>query len=301
MSDADLAALIEREAIDIVVDCSGHTAANRLTALSRKPAPVQVTWLGYPATTGLPAIDYRLTDAIADPPDADAFSSETLVRLPNGFLCYGPPPAAPAVSPLPARQSGTIVFGSFNNPAKINAGVVAAWTRLLAAVPRARLLLKAKQFGDAPTRALFLDRFAASGCDPARIDLLPADRALDDHLAQYAKIDIALDPFPYNGTTTTCEALWMGVPVITLRGDRHAARVGASLLTRVGLEDWIAADIDAYVATAAAFAADLDRLAALRGGLRQRVMASPLTDPVGFARDVEWAYRDLWQRYCKSP
>jgi protein O-GlcNAc transferase len=300
LSDAAFADLVAGEGIDILVDCTGHTAASRLPAFALKPAPVQVTWLGYPGTTGLPAIDYRLADAVADPPGAEEFSSETLVRLPRGFLCYGPPASAPDVAPLPARKAGHVTFGSFNNPAKMNAGVIAAWASALAAVPGSRLVLKAKQFSDAATRALFLERLTAGGCEAGSVDLLAAVKGLDAHLAHYGRVDIALDPFPYNGTTTTCEALWMGVPVVTLCGERHASRVGASLLTRVGLEALIVGEVDGYVAAAVRLAGDLDHLAALRAGLRERMAASPLTDAARFARDMEDAYREMWRRYCSS-
>jgi predicted O-linked N-acetylglucosamine transferase (SPINDLY family) len=191
-----------------------------------------------------------------------------------------------------------VTFGSFNNFLKLAPETVALWGRVLAAVPGSRLLLKSNFVFDAAAHRRHLERFVAAGIDPARIAILPYmadDRA---HLAAYAEVDVALDPFPYNGTTTTCEALWMGVPVVTLRGDRHAARVGASLLTRVGLGAMIADDADAYVATAAGLAAAPARLAELRAGLRAQVASSPLCDGAGFARDVEVAYRAMWRAWC---
>jgi predicted O-linked N-acetylglucosamine transferase (SPINDLY family) len=295
ISDEALAERIRHDGIDILVDLAGHTAKNRLPVFARKPAPVQVTWLGYPNTTGLKAIDYRLVDAVTDPAgEADALAIETLVRLPGGFLCYGAPDDAPV--PAPTLTTGTVTFGSFNSPAKLSAATLDAWAQVLARLPKARLLLKGKPFADAATRALYLDRLAERGVAPERVELavwLP-DQA---HLALYDRVDIALDPFPYNGTTTTCEALWMGVPVVTLRGDRHAGRVGASLLTQMGMTELIAHSVEEYVETAVALARDPARLAHLRHSLRPRMAASPLCDAAGFARKVENAYRSMWQRW----
>jgi protein O-GlcNAc transferase len=300
-SDEALAERIRNDGIDILVDLAGHTSKNRLPVFARKPAPVQVTWLGYPNTTGLDAIDYRLVDAVTDPDgEADAFASEALVRLPSGFLCYGARDEAPAPTTPPCLSSGFVTFGSFNNPAKLSATTLDVWAQVLARVPRARLLLKGKPFGDAATRALYLDRLAERGVAAERVELvgwLP-DQA---HLALYDRIDIALDPFPYNGTTTTCEALWMGVPVVTLRGDRHAGRVGASLLTQVGVTDLITDSVEAYVMTAVALAGDPARLTDLRRSLRPRMTASPLCDAPGFARKVEDAYRAMWACWCATP
>jgi predicted O-linked N-acetylglucosamine transferase (SPINDLY family) len=298
IDDAALAAQMRADGIDILVDLSGHTAGNRLGAFARKPAPVQVTWLGYPATTGLDTIDYRLTDATADPPDADAHGTEAPVRLPNGFHCYVPPEDAPDVV-APARRP--LGFGSFNNLSKVNDRVIAAWGRILAAVPESRLVLKARPLNDPSTRALYQAKLEAVGVAPERMVLLETAPSWHDHMAQYGEIDVALDPFPYNGTTTTCDALWMGVPVVTLRGDRHAARVGASLLARVGLAALVADDLDGYVATAVALAQDAPRRTALRTSLRARVQTSPLGDPTGFTRALEDAYRAMWHRWCAEP
>src|SRR5262249_25869327 len=235
-----LAERIRTDRIDILVDVAGHTAGNRLLVFARKPAPVQVTWLGYPNTTGLKAIDYRLVDAVTDPAgEADAWASESLVRLEGGFLCYGALTDAPAPTLPPCLGTGTITFGSFNNPAKVSAATFDAWAKLLSRLPQARLLLKGTPFADAATRALFLARLDERGVAAERVDLMGSVSSATQHLALYHRMDIALDPFPFNGTTTTCEALWMGVPVITLRGHRHAGRVGASLLTQIGLTDLI--------------------------------------------------------------
>ena len=290
LADGEVAARIRADGIDILVDLGGHTGNSRLAVFARRPAPVQVTWLGYPNTTGLAAMDYRLTDAIADPPGlTDSFHAERLVRLEHGFLCYGPPADAPAVVPPPARERGIVTFGSFNHPAKLSDELVETWGRLLARVPDSRLRLKAKAFEDERTRRYHQDRFAAVGVASDRLELIGHIDDPRGHLAAYGEIDLALDPFPYNGTTTTCEALWMGVPVVALAGDRHAGRVGASLLGRIGLDELVAGDTDSYVAIAAGLAGDANRLAALRAGLRDRLRTSPLLDGAGFARSVEAA------------
>jgi predicted O-linked N-acetylglucosamine transferase (SPINDLY family) len=299
LDDAAAAAMIRADEIDILVDLSGHTGGNRLTLFAMKPAPVQVSWLGYPNTTGLAAIDYRITDARADPPgEADRLHSETLVRLPRTFLCYRPSPDSPPVKGLPAIASGHVTFGSFNNLSKVTPQVLALWARILAELPDARLLLKSKPLSDAALRERVLSRFAELGVDPGRVTLSGVLAAASDHLDLYNQIDIGLDPFPYNGTTTTCEALWMGVPVLTLAGDRHAGRVGDSLLGAVGLEELVAPDQQAYVDKAVALAGDLERLAALRAGLRPRMQQSPLCDETGYTRELEAAYRAMWERYA---
>ena len=299
LDDAAFRKRVREDHIDILVDLAGHTARTRVAAFAVRPAPVSVTWLGYPATTGLATVDYRFTDAIADPPGgADALHTETLVRLPAGFLCYRPPADAPALTPTPALAKGAITFGSFNNLAKVTPQVIETWAAILRAVPGSRLLLKGWIFADTVLRQRMAGRFAALGVDAGRIDLRPLIPGVAEHLRLYREIDIGLDPFPYNGTTTTCEALWMGVPVMTLVGDRHAARVGLSLLSRVGLEHFAATDTDAYVAIAAGLARDVAALNELRLGLRDRMQQSPLTDAPRFARDVEMAYRTMWRAWC---
>ena len=302
LSDEFAAARIREDQIDVLVDLSGHTSQNRMALFARKPAPIAVSWLGYPNTTGLPAIDHRFTDAVADPPGAaDRLHTERLVRLAPAFLCYRAPEDAGPVTPLPALAAGHVTFGSFNNVAKLSPATIALWARLLREVPDARLLLKASQFKDRGTRDRIAAAFAAAGIAAERLTVLPPQTATVDHLAAYGRVDVALDPLPYNGTATTCEALWMGVPVVTLRGDRHAARVGASILTAVGLENLIAQTPDEYVATAAKLARERDALAALRVNLRERLRASPLCDGAGFARAVEGAYRAAWRDWCAVP
>ncbi len=293
-SDAALAAQIAEDRIDILVDLAGHTQGNRLGLFAARAAPIQVSAIGYPATTGLAAMDYRLCDAITDPLDADDYASETPVRLVPGLHCYAPPPAPP-VSSLPALAKGHLTLGSFNKLAKISAATVALWVNVLRALPNARLVIKAKALADGATQGLLLEKFTAAGIDPGRLTLsgwIPGDAG---HLALYQDIDIALDTFPYNGTTTTCEALWMGVPVVTLAGRGHAARVSASLLAAVGLADWIAPTPEAFAARVVSAAADLPGLAGLRAGLREKMRRSPLCDARAHARGLEAAYRTIWR------
>ena len=301
ISDDDLAERIRTDGIDILVDLAGHTARNRLGVFARKPAPVQVTWLGYPDTTGLNTIDYRIVDAVTDPDEQPcAWASETLIKLEGGFLCYSGCKDAPQPAVPPCCVGGTVTFGSFNNPAKISNLTLDAWCKLLGRLPRSRLLLKGRSFGDVATRASFLSRLVERGVAAERVVLVAWLHSGLGHLGLYSRVDIALDPFPYNGTTTTCEALWMGVPVVTLRGDRHAGRVGASLLTQVGQTDWIARSVDEYVEIAVKLAGDPYMLSDLRATLRARLNASALCDGSVFARKMEAAYRTVWRSWCKT-
>lgn len=301
MGDEAAARMIRDDGIDILVDLSGHTSGHRLGVFALKPAPVQVTYIGYANTTGLPGIDWRVTDAHADPHgDGDAFHAERLVRLPGSFLCFQPPGDAPDVQPPPSVANGYVTFGSFNVLPKVTPEVIRAWSRILQGVPRSRLLLKALGLGDADSRGRLHGLFEGEGIGADRVTLLPVEGALRDHLARYHGMDIALDPFPFNGTTTTFEALWMGVPVIVLRGDRHSARVGASILANAGLESLIAASLDDYVALGVRLAGDAGRLAELRSTMRDRIAASPLRDAAGVTRELERAYRDMWVRWCAA-
>lgn len=287
MSDDEAARAIAIDGIDVLIDLGGHTADNRLGIFARKPAPLQATWLGYPNSTGVAAIDLRITDAIADPQgEADKLHSEALLRLPQ-FLCYGAPADAPAVTPLPALSNGFVTFGSFNNSMKVTPATAALWAELIESVANARLLLKSPLFADDGVRARYESLFTARGIDRARLELLSAVPDARDHLALYGRVDIALDSFPYNGTTTTCEALWMGCPVVTLLGERHAGRVGASLLAATGLSGLVAANAAEYKAKAMELAGDLQRLAAMRDGLRAQVAASPLCNAAAFAAAFE--------------
>jgi predicted O-linked N-acetylglucosamine transferase (SPINDLY family) len=300
LGDPAVAELVHRDGIDILVDLSGHTAGNRLPVFALKPAPVQVTWLGYPATTGLAEIDHRLTDSLADPADSrtDAAYAERLWRLPECFIVYEPDATAPAVG----RREGDdpVTFGSFNHLPKVTPEVVAAWSQILAEVPGSRLIMKAKRLGDPDVSRRYVSMFAGHGIGKDRLTLVGWQMAPVDHFAMYNQVDIALDPFPYNGTTTTCEALWMGVPVVTLAGDAHAGRVGASLLCAVGLETFIARTIPDYVGRAVALAQNPEERAILRRTLRQRMRGSALCDAPAFARRMETAFREMWQRWCAA-
>ncbi|MBI5780856.1 MAG: tetratricopeptide repeat protein, partial [Rhodocyclales bacterium] len=298
IDDLDLARRIREDGIDIVIELAGHTGDCRLPMLAYRPAPVQVSYLGYPNTTGLPAMDYRLTDEWADPPGQEAFHTERLVRLPRGFLCYSPGNDTEAAGELPAPAAGHITFGSFNMLPKITPQAVAAWARILTALPGARLVLKNKSLSDPGAAERYVTLFADQGIDSKRLELVSWLPSRQDHLAFYSRIDIALDTFPYNGTTTTCEALWMGVPVVALAGDRHAGRVGVSLLSRVGLTELIARTPEDYVRLAVDLANDTARLARLRVGLRERMKNSSLCDATGFNADLEQAYREMWRAWC---
>ncbi|MBJ6751683.1 O-linked N-acetylglucosamine transferase family protein [Geomonas anaerohicana] len=292
--------LLREDGIDILVDLSGHSAGNRLPLFARKPAPVQVTWIGYPFSTGLDSIDYRISDAFCDPPGTtERYHSEELIRLPGTFSCFAPPKDAPAVAPPPCLASGEITFGSFNNPAKITGETLAIWADVLRAVPGSRLLLKGYSLACAKGRQRFLDAFAAAGIDTGRLELVGNTPSYRDHLALYGKVDIALDTFPYHGTTTTCEALWMGVPVVTLAGSTHRSRVGATLLHSVGLDGLVAHDACSFAQIAHALALDRHRLQGLRETLRATMAASTLTDGAGFTKELELEFLAAWGRWCR--
>jgi predicted O-linked N-acetylglucosamine transferase (SPINDLY family) len=294
LDDAALIARIEADRIDVLIDLAGHTRHHRLVALSAKPAPVMLTYLGYPNTTGLGCFDGRLVDAISDPEHTtDEGHVETLLRLDGGFLCYQARSDAPAVGPPPCIENGYLTFGSLNAVPKITPQVIALWSRLLAQCDDSRLLLKSPSFEDDGTRARFEALFAAHDIAPERLSLRGFLADEQAHLACYADIDIALDPFPYGGTTTTCEALWMGVPVVTLVGQQHGGRVGASLLTQVGLEAHCAATHDAYLTIALRLASDPEALQTLRTGMRERVATSPLCDAARMAGALEAVYLRL--------
>jgi predicted O-linked N-acetylglucosamine transferase (SPINDLY family) len=301
MDHEAVAARIREDRIDILVDLAGHTSNNSLPVFAYKPSPVQVTWLGYPNTTGLETMDYRLTDAVADPEgEADRLHSEKLIRLEHGFLCYQPPASAPEAGSLPCREGGSITFGSFNNLTKVTPEVVKAWAGILHAVPDSRLLLKAKQFMDDETRERFREMFAREGITGERLEMHKKLPDPADHLGLYSRVDIGLDPFPYNGTTTTCEALWMGVPVVTLLGARHAGRVGASIMHRVGLEELVAHSMDEYIELARALALDRKRLQEMRFSLRGRLHESELMNSGQFTNHLEDVYCQIWRKYCNS-
>jgi len=301
LDDEQVAALVRQDEIDILVDLSGHTKDNRLLVFARKPAPVQVTYLGYPNTTGLDTIDYRITDACADPQgETEHLHAEQLVRLPHGFLCYLPAANCPDVSPPPVLKSNQITFGCFNNLAKVNPKLIGDWAEILQAVPHSRMIIKSKPLVDPDTCAYLHQLFQQHGIASERVQLLGWLPDKNQHLTLYEQVDIALDTFPYHGTTTTCEAMWMGVPVITQAGSTHLSRVGVSLLSSVGLQDLIAQSAQEYIHKAVELANDRQRLQRLRANLRHWMQASPLTDADAIAHSLEAAYRTMWRHWCEQ-
>jgi predicted O-linked N-acetylglucosamine transferase (SPINDLY family) len=268
---------------------------------ARKPAPVQVSWIGYPVTTGLATIDYKIVDNYTDPPGmTEQFYTEQLIRMPESFLCYLPYEDSPDISTLPALSSGCITFGSFNNFAKVSQEVIDSWAQILKTSPYSRLLMKSKSFADKETCEYITDIFIQRDVEASRIELHFFEPSIKGHLSFYNRVDIGLDTFPYSGTTTTCESLWMGVPVVTLAGNTHVSRVGASLLSNVGLPEFIAKTSDEYVATAVNLANDLEKLQLLRHNLRAKMSHSPLMDSEKFITHLEGCYRSMWEQWCRS-
>lgn len=297
LGGAELVAQIRRDRIDILIDLAGHTAGNRLAAMARCAAPLQLSYLGYPTTTGLPAIGYRLTDAIIDPPGEDA-GSEIALRLPGGMFRYAPPADAPAPAPAPALAAGHATFGSFCNLSKVTASTRALWARVLRAVPDSRLLVKAAALSDAPAAERLVRDLEHHGIGPERVSVMAwSDHA--EHLAAYALIDVMLDTLPFNLAGNTCEALWMGVPVVSLAGDRPAARMGASLLQTAGHPEWVASDAAQFVAIASDLASDAPRLARLREQQRDQLRASALLDGAGLAAEVGQQLRTLFEDWAR--
>jgi predicted O-linked N-acetylglucosamine transferase (SPINDLY family) len=293
LSDEQLAERIRADGIDILVDLSGHTAHNRLLVFARKPAPVQVTYIGYPGTTGLSAIDYRVSDPWQDPVGlTERYHSETLVRV-TGGMAYQPDPGAPAVNALPALTSGKLTLACLNNLSKVNPAVISLWVRILQALPQARLMLG--NVTDSGIQQRLTDLFGEAGIVPERLMLQPRV-SVPEYLALHGQIDLALDPFPYNGGTTTMHSLWMGVPVITLAGNHAVSRLCAAHLSRVGLDEFITHSEDEYLQCAVKFANDLPALNQVRQSLRQRMSASAC-DPAAITRQLEAAYRDMWRAW----
>ncbi|HYQ16183.1 MAG TPA: hypothetical protein VEQ58_10510, partial [Polyangiaceae bacterium] len=295
LDDAALAELIRSDQIDIVVDLTMHLLGCRLLAFARRPAPIQMCWLAYPGTTGLETMDYRLSDPFLDPEgiDTSVYSEETL-RLPDSYWCYDQPSTVPEVSPLPALTAGRITFGSLNHFRKVNDGVFRLWASVLNAVPSSRLLLVAPEGGARDRVRAF---FEAAGVNPERIEFVGRCSRLD-YLARYREIDIGLETLPYNGQTTSLDALWMGVPTVTLVGETVVGRAGVCQAMNLGLPELIATTPEQYVQSVVALASDLERLSELRQTLRARLQQSPLMDAPRFARNLESAYRDAWRRYC---
>ena len=296
LSDEAAARMIREDGIDILVDLSGHTGGNRLLLFARRPAPIQMTWLGYLGGTGMAAMDYRISDRYADPEDeADDQYREQLLRLPHSKWCYLPPAGMPACNALPAQSRGYVTFGSFSNFPRISNETLRTWAQLLGRLPGARLRMIGAPGGESLDR--MLEIFDAAGVYADRLDLV-GRLPLDACLQQYLEIDIALDPFPCNGGTTTCESLWMGVPVVSRSGRSGASRSGISLLANAGLAHLVARSREEYVDIALGLATDLPALAQLRATLRERLRASPLLDAAGFTRDLEALYRDAWRSWC---
>ena len=295
LSDASLADHIRQDRIDILVDLAGHMAANRLPVFARKPAPVQVSYLGYPDTTGVDAVDYRITDSVHDPPgETEQFHAERLVRLEPCCWCYGPDPSAPDVGESPALRTGIVTFAVLNKPAKVTLPMVRAWAEILRGVPRARLLI----LGGAGAPLSEYNLLREGGLPADRVELvgrLPREQ----YLALYGRVDVALDTFPYNGHTTTCDALWMGVPTVTLPGRTHVSRAGLSVLSAAGVAGpLVAADPADYVSKALALAADPAALTRFRSSARERVAGSVLCDGPGHAAHLARAFRDMWSDWC---
>ncbi len=295
MSDADAARRIRDDGVHLLIDLAGHTAHNRLPLFAWKPAPVQVSWLGYWASTGVPGMDYLLADRVSVPQQQQAQFTETIWYLPDTRLCFTPPADSAKIplSPLPMMRNGYITFGSFQKLGKINAGVLALWGRIFRALPNARLRLQNRQMNCPVAREQIRDQLASYGIAPERV-AIEREVPREDYLAAHAEVDIILDTFPFPGGTTTCEALWMGVPTLTLAGATMLGRQGASMLACAGLDDWIASDEEDYVARAAFHAMDIERLAQLRMGLRGRVKDSPLFDGARFAQNLEQALHEMW-------
>jgi predicted O-linked N-acetylglucosamine transferase (SPINDLY family) len=297
LSDEALAERIGADGIDILVDLAGHTAGNRLGVFARKPAPIQVTWLGYPGSSGLTAMDYRLTDSCADPQGSEAYYTETLLRLPDSLWCYRLQKDMPEVTALPAQQNGYVTFGSFNNFNKINNRCIELWARLLRAVPSARLLMVTIPEGE--PRQRLAEQFVALGVSAERLEFQGRFSG-GEFYRMIQRADIALDPVTVNGATTTCECLMLGVPVLTLVGERFLQRAGLSILSAAGYSEFAAATPQGYIDIATQLAGDIPRLAEIRARMRAQVAASPLVDEVGFARKVEAAYREMFGRWASK-
>ncbi len=294
IDDNSVFSKIQEDKIDILVDLAGHTEDNRLPLFLRKPAPIQVTYLGYPNTTGLETIDYRLTDALADPDSSDKFYTEKLIRLETGFLCYRPPDVIPAVNDSPALRNGHITFGSFNNLPKINEATIKVWADILTNVPDSKLFLKTRPFNDTTVRKKYEQLFIKHGISVNRLIFKGHNASTSEHLNEYNVIDIALDPFPYNGTTTTFESLLMGVPVITLAGTCHAGRVGVSILNNFGIPELIAHSNKEYIEVAINMTKDITTLNKQRQNLRDRLLKSKLCNGKEFTKNLEKIYRQVW-------
>jgi predicted O-linked N-acetylglucosamine transferase (SPINDLY family) len=290
LSDQALARQIHEDRVDILFELSGHTAYNRLGVLAMKPAPLQGSYLGYPGSTGLPTIDFRITDELADPVGmTEKLHTEKLVRMARCAWCYEPDECAPEIAAPPFQKNGFMTFGCFNNMAKLNPALFEMWADILLQVPDSHLRLKARTLTDERVKQDLTGFFTSKGIAADRLDFFGHTRKIHVHLTHYNEVDIALDSYPYHGTTTTCEALWMGCPVVTRAGSTHVSRVGVSLLSAVGFQEFICQTREDYVAQATALTANQELLTALRIGMRERLRASPLMDASGFSREFEKA------------
>lgn len=299
VNDAQLTDMIRADGIDILVDLAGHTSGNRLGVMGRRPAPVQVTYLGYPNTTGLSAIDYWITDGIADPIDQPMYSTETILRLPGCFCCFRPSADVPAVAPAPCVANGHVTFGLLHKMAKYNPMMLDLWTKVLDAVPQSKLLVHRDSL-DKSVQERLLREFTTRGIDAGRIEFDKRSAKEGAHYATYGRIDISLDSLPWSGHTTSCESMWMGVPFITMRGKTHAGRMAASILQTVGVEELIAEDSAQFVRIAVDLAGDVERIKRYRTELREKLRGSALFDAKTFTRGLEAAYRQMWRTWCEK-
>lgn len=293
LTNEKMGELVAKDRIDILFDMAGHTGNNRLLLFAKKLAPVQVTWMGYLHTSGLSTMDYLIADETCIPESEERYYSEKVLRMPDGLFCYDPPEFAPEVNPLPARQRGLVTFGSMNQLAKVRPEVIRLWSRILSLLPRSRIVFRARALNDLAGRDRLALQFAACGIPEHRIDMLP-HTSLPEYFATYHEIDIHLDPFPYAGGTTTCDALWMGVPTVSLLGDRFCTRHSASHLRNAGLGELVANDLNEYLRIASGLAGNLDHLSEMRASMREKIAGSPLLDAERFGENFSKCLRTMW-------
>ena len=292
--------MIRDDQIDILVDLAGHTGSNLLPVFARKPAPIQINMIGFPSTTGLTSMNYRITDALCDPPGvSDAFNTESLIRMPRSFWVYQPPADCPPIGNLPADDNGIFTFTSVNNFTKVTPAVQLMWAKLLRATPNSKLIIQTSAMNSPQTKAIVQARFEAEGVSADRLDFRPWSD-MKNYLALLERSDITLDPYPFNGGTTTCHSLWMGAPVLTLAGDRHASRMGLSMMTNIGLPEFVAHSPEEYVAIGQRLAGNVPWLREVRRTMRERLLASPLLDAAGHTRELEAVYRQAWTKWCST-
>ena len=297
-NDSQLSRRIEEDGIDILLDLSGHTSMQRMSLFGQRAAPVQATFLGYPGSTGVPNIDWLVADSVVAPAGSEGLFSEQLARLPHSVFCFAPEADYPYPDYGPSHARRPLTFGSFNNVPKLTPHTIALWAKVLARVPGSRLLLKAPSFRDESAIRIFRERFVQQGVDASRIEFR-GPVGLADMMTEYADVDIALDPVPYNGGTTTLQALWMGVPVVAKEGQNFVSRMGASFMRAAGLPEWVAGSDEAYVDIAESMAADRQALLQLKAGLRARLQAAPAWDIERYTRDMESALRAMWTDHCQ--